>query len=235
MPKKININDRFGYWTVIDIAPNLVSPDGTSRKAFKCQCDCGTIKNVAATLLRNGKSTNCGCRGSYLKAGEKYQEWTVIKKSNYKNKHGSQFYECKCSCGVIKDVRMADLLNGASKNCGHSRQKLSQGALLIKDFLDKNNYNFYQEYIFPDFKNHRYDFALFEKDSPNIITRLIEFDGEQHCLNSKSSWHTEDLVKRDIEKNQYALQNKIPLVRIPHYKTNITKEDLFGNKFLVEE
>lgn len=235
MPKKININDRFGHWTVIDTAPSLVSPGGTSRKAFKCKCDCGTIKNIAATLLRNGGSTNCGCRGSYLKAGDKYQEWTVIKKSNYKNEHGSQFYECICSCGVIRDVRMADLLNGASKNCGHSRQQLSQGAQAIKNFLIKNNYNFYQEFVFPDLKNRRYDFALFNKNNPTEIIRLIEFDGEQHCLTSKSNWHTNDLVKRDVEKNEYALRNNIPLIRIPYYKTNITEKDLFGNKFLVEE
>ena len=235
MSKTININDRFGNWTVIDNAPNKVSPGGTSRKAFKCQCDCGTIKDISATLLRNGKSTSCGCKGSYLKPGDQYQEWTVIKKSEYKNSHGSQFYECVCSCGIIKDVRMADLLNGASKNCGHSRQSLSQGAQAIKDFLIANNYHFYQEYVFSDFKNRRYDFALFDEDNPKIITRLIEFDGEQHCLNSKSNWHTDELIQRDIEKNQYALQHNIPLIRIPYYKTTITKKDIFENKFLVEE
>jgi hypothetical protein len=36
MPKAININDKFGFWTVIDTAPNQVSPDGTSRKRFLC-------------------------------------------------------------------------------------------------------------------------------------------------------------------------------------------------------
>lgn len=235
MPKTININDKFGCWTVIDKAPSKVSSGGTSRKAFKCQCDCGTIKDVSASQLRSGRSTSCGCRGSFLKPDEKYQEWTVIKKSEYKDSHGSQFYQCLCSCGITKDVRMADLLNGSSKNCGHSRQQLSQGAKMIKDFLIENNYKFYQEYIFPDLKNRRYDFALFDENNPSKILRLIEFDGEQHCLNSRSNWHTEDLIKRDIEKNKYALNNNIPLIRIPHYKTTITYADIFGDKFLVEE
>ena len=100
MPKKININERYGYWTVIDEGPSQVSPGGTSRKTYKCRCDCGTIKNVAATQLRAGRSTSCGCKGSFLKSGEQYQEWTVIEKSKYKNAHGSQFYLCKCSCGI---------------------------------------------------------------------------------------------------------------------------------------
>ena len=235
MPKKININDRFGHWEVIAEAPNHVSPDGTSRKMYLCKCDCGTIKPVAATQLRAGKSKNCGCKGSYLSSGEKYQDWTVLEKSSEKNSHGSQFYLCQCSCGVIRTVRMADLLNGSSKNCGHSRLKLSQGAQAIKDFLLENDIAFYQEYSFNDLPNRRYDFAIFEKSKPKVITRLIEFDGEQHCKDSRSNWHTEDLVKRDKEKNDYALSHNIPLIRIPHYKTTITEKDIFGDKFLVEE
>lgn len=57
---------------------------------------------------------------------------------------------------------MADLLNGSSKNCGHTRQTLSQGALAIKQFLIDNNLNFYQEYTFSDLPNRRYDFAIFD-------------------------------------------------------------------------
>ena len=235
MSKVININDKFGFWTVVDIAPSQVSPDGTSRKRFLCQCDCGTLRPVTATQLRTRKSTSCGCKGSYLKPEEVYQEWTVLYKSDKRNKHGSQFYVCRCSCGVVRSVRMADLLNGSSKNCGHTRQTLSLGAQAIKDFLINNNYNFYQEYIFPDMPNRRYDFAIFDKDNPNIITRLIEFDGEQHCENSRSNWHSDDLVKRDKEKNAYALKKNIPLIRIPYYKTTISEKDIFGEKFLVEE
>lgn len=234
MPKKININDRFNHWEVIAEAPNHISPDGTSRKMYLCKCDCGTVKTVAATQLRTGKSKNCGCRGSYLVPGSQYQDWTVLEKSSEKNSHGSQFYLCQCSCGVIRTVRMADLLNGSSKNCGHSRQTLSQGAMAIKNFLIDNNYNFYQEYIFPDLPNRRYDFAIFEKDNPTKILRLIEFDGEQHCKDSRSSWHSDDLIKRDLEKNNYALKHGIPLIRIPHYKLQVSKQDIFGDKYLIE-
>lgn len=233
--QKINKNDRFGYWTVLEQAPSLVSPSGGKRRAYKCQCDCGKIKIISGTALRLGKSTNCGCRGSFLKPREKYQEWTVIKKSNKTNEHHSQFYLCQCSCGVIREVRMADLLNGSSKNCGHTRQTLSQGALAIKQFLIDNNLNFYQEYTFSDLPNRRYDFAIFDQENPNIITRLIEFDGEQHCKNSRSNWHSEDLIRRDQEKNHYALIHNIPLIRIPYYKIAISYQDIFGDKFLVEE
>lgn len=235
MPQQIKPKDKFEHWLVLEEAPSHISPGGTRRKMYKCKCDCGTIKTVSATLLRTGKSTSCGCRGSYLLPNSKYQDWTVIEKSEETDNHGSQFYLCKCECGVIRPVRMADLLNGSSKNCGHSRQKLSQGAQAIKQFLIDNDYNFYQEYIFSNLPNRRYDFAIFDKNNPEQIIRLIEFDGEQHCLDSRSNWHTEDLMRRDKEKNKFALDNNIPLVRIPYYKTSISYKDVFGEKFLVEE
>lgn len=229
------INQKFGSWLVLESAPSLVSTGGTKRKAFKCQCDCGTVKVVARTQLVNGKSKSCGCKGVFLLPGQQYQEWTVISKDEYVNEHGSQFYICKCSCGVERSVRMSDLLNGSSKNCGHSRYVLSQGAQEIKNYLIQHNIPFYQEYIFVDLPKRRFDFALYDIENPKEITRLIEFDGQQHDLNSKSSWHTEELVQRDIEKNQYALTKGIPLIRIPYYKTTITEQDLFGEKYLVEE
>lgn len=235
MPQQIKSKDRFEHWLVLEEAPSHISPGGTRRKMYKCQCDCGTVKIVSATLLRTGKSTSCGCRGSYLLPDSKYQDWTVIKKSEETDKHGSQFYLCKCECGVIRSVRMADLLNGSSKNCGHSRQTLSQGAQAIKQFLIDNDYSFYQEYTFSNLPNRRYDFAIFDKDNPSQILRLIEFDGEQHCANSCSNWHTEDLIRRDKEKNKFAFENNIPLIRIPYYKTSINHKDIFGEKFLVEE
>mgnify|MGYP006967168080 CR=1 FL=1 len=33
------------------------------------------------------------------------------------------------------------------------------------------------EYIFPDLKNRRYDFAIYDEKEPTKILRLIEFDG----------------------------------------------------------
>ena len=229
------IGKQFGFWTVISEAPSKVSPCGTKRKAYLCKCACGKEKIVAKTELKNNKTLSCGCKGVYLKKGETYQDWTVLQKDNYTNNHGNQFYICECSCGVKRSVRMSDLLNGSSKNCGHSRTTLSQGAQAIKNFLLEKNIAFYQEYSFNDLPKRRYDFAIFERTNPEIIIRLIEFDGEQHCQNSRSNWHTEDLVKRDKEKNAYALSHNIPLIRIPYYKTTIVEKDIFGNKFLVEE
>lgn len=47
---------RFGRWTVLEEA-------GRKHGAvmWKCQCDCGTIKDVSSGHLRNGRSVSCGC------------------------------------------------------------------------------------------------------------------------------------------------------------------------------
>lgn len=48
---------RYGHWTVLERAEN--NANGTPR--WLCKCDCGTIREVDAGHLKNGKSTNCGC------------------------------------------------------------------------------------------------------------------------------------------------------------------------------
>ena len=170
--------------------------------------------------------------GRVLNVGEQYSDWTVLNKANYTNKHNDQYYLCECTCGVIRPVRMQELLNGKSRNCGHNRYKLSKGAERIKALLDEHNITYFMEYIFEDLPRRRFDFAIY-KNNKDII-RLIEFDGEQHSLDSKSNWHTEALVKRDAEKNQFALKNKIPIVRIPYYLADtVTYDDLFNDDYIV--
>lgn len=226
------IGCKYGYWTVVGVGePKKYK--SCSRNTLICQCICENIRTVDKSALINGRSTNCGCGGVILREGEQYNEWTVICKSNTTNKHNDQFYTCQCSCGVIRDVRMSDLTKGASKNCGHSRMVMSRGAIAIKKILDDNKISYFTEYIFDDLDNRRFDFAIHNN---GIIIRLIEFDGQQHEANSKSSWHSDDLVRRDKEKNQYAIQHKIPLVRIPFWKDEtVNYDDVFGKEFLVKE
>ncbi|XJS09828.1 hypothetical protein ACF3NG_06690 [Aerococcaceae bacterium WGS1372] len=51
-----------------------------------------------------------------IKQGDKFGEWTVLKKSDKSSHH-----TCECSCGVVKDVANTDLLNGVSRSCGHAK------------------------------------------------------------------------------------------------------------------
>ena len=50
MPSINLIGQKFGRWTVIEKAPSK------GATYWKCQCDCGTIRNVRGSSLRNGES-----------------------------------------------------------------------------------------------------------------------------------------------------------------------------------
>lgn len=58
---------------------------------------------------------------SYL-IGKQFGQWTVLDviKTN-DTKHGA-FAVCKCECGVVKQVRAFNLMNGQSTSCGKHRR-----------------------------------------------------------------------------------------------------------------
>lgn len=51
-----------------------------------------------------------------LHQGDKFGEWTVLKKAGRKNKR--IYYTCVCSCGTVRDVEKVSLVNGNSCCCG---------------------------------------------------------------------------------------------------------------------
>ena len=67
----------------------------------------------------------------------------------------------------------------------------------------------------------RYDFYVPEHNL------LIEFDGEQH-YNPRNKWHTEDLVRRDAIKDQWAKDNGFKLIRFRNIETIDCLETILG-------
>lgn len=93
---------------------------------------------------------------------------------------------------------------------------LSKNAIIIYDYLKDNNLEFKTEYTFSDLKSDnnfplRFDFALFEDDDLKI---LIEYDGEYHDERFNKSGTYDIQIKHDSMKDEYCLNNKIPLLRI---------------------
>ena len=85
------------------------------------------------------------------------------------------------------------------------------------------NINFKSEYqIYYKDKNYRYDFAILDKN--NLIKCFIEYDGQQHFYYTNHGWNTKDNFKKqqdkDENKNDYAREKCIPLIRIPYYDYN---------------
>lgn len=103
----------FGELTVLSYA---------GKSLWKCQCSCGTIKNIHAQSLKSGRTTSCGCRRRVLNSlnkvkdmtGQRFGEWEVLEYL------GSSMWMCKCSCGVTRPVKAESLRLGKSTSCGHS-------------------------------------------------------------------------------------------------------------------
>lgn len=99
--------EHFGKWKVLEPA---------GGRMWKCQCSCGTIKNVQDYSLTSGKSTSCGkCNTGKINVGDKFGEWKVLEKANKEH-----MVLCKCSCGKEKLVNEYTLKSGKSTSCGHT-------------------------------------------------------------------------------------------------------------------
>ena len=241
MSKLIDITgEKYNSWTVLD----RVLDNSKKGTYWRCQCECGTIKEVASTSLRNGASKSCGCQkaikartnnGKFIdETGNRYGKLVVLGRDEQLSieKHRAQWI-CQCDCGNITTVSSKCLREDKTKSCGCL---ISIGEENISRILRDNNIIYKSQYqVNINGIYYRYDFAIFDKED-NLI-RLIEFDGIQHYDDKQKHWG-HDVIKtqeRDKIKNQYALQNNIPLVRIPYIeRDNITLEMLLGNEYLVE-
>ena len=239
MSKLIDITgQKFNSWTVLD----RVLDNNKKGTYWRCQCDCGKIKEVATTSLRNGSSKSCGCQrqqkmrtnnGKFInETGNRYGKLLVLGQDMELSiqKHRAQWI-CQCDCGNTTTVSSKCLREGKTKSCGCL---ISVGEENISKILRENNIQYKSQYqVNIDNIYYRYDFCLLEN---NNVIRLIEFDGIQHYDDTQKHWG-QDISKtkeRDNIKNNYALQNNIPLVRIPYIKRdNITLEMLLGNEYLV--
>lgn len=238
------IGQVFGKLTVIEQVPSA-----NGRRQWRCQCECGKIITASTTALRGGDTSSCGClqfkrKGNTTnhtinrKGGRKPEDLTnqvfgnlIALEMTPERKNNSVVWKCLCKCGNITYATAASLKNKGTQSCGCIH---SFGEQRITSLLQQNNINFIREYnVKINGSNRRFDFALIEN---NKITRLIEFDGLQHSANSSGylSDSYEAIHNRDLEKNQWALENNIPLVRIPYnLRDSVQISDLLEDKYLL--
>lgn len=133
------------------------------------------------------------------------------------------------TCGYEWSSTLSNISNG--KWC--TQCKSSKGEKKISEWLRRNNIKYEIEKMFDRLVglsggNLRYDFYL-----PDY-NLLIEYDGIQHYKWTKGMMTREDFKKlqhHDKLKNEYAKNNNIKLIRIPHSKfgniENILKDYVF--------
>ena len=243
---KIKIGEKYGILTVLSKDNNYKNKNKiSSRKSFfSCKCECGNIVIKDSSYLLTSKEPNCGCKNKEkiisqnkkrIKniTNEKFGLLTVKNINEELSKKGNIFWNTTCACGNTYVVSGKHLKRGATLSCGCL--KTSFGEKIIEEILKQNKINFKKEFLIKELKNKRFDFAIFSNGS---LIRLIEYDGEQHFYKSTLFGEKEfnRLQESDLEKDDWARKNNIPLVRIPYkYKNKITYDMLFNNEnFLVK-
>lgn len=125
----------------------------------------------------------------------------------------------KCSCGKTFKTNLSHFLYDNKFRCNVCSKNQSLISLKTETWLNENEIAHKKEVSFSDLKSKnnkplRYDFYL--KD----LNILIEVDGKQHY---EKAWGITDdkfieNMNRDKAKDEYAVNNKIKLVRIPYYE-----------------
>lgn len=199
---------------------------------WHCKCDCGNECDVTSVCLIHGHTNSCGCLVKKDLTNQKFGKLTALYPLPIKGNIGGVIWHCKCDCGNTKDVSVERLRFGKTASCGCLKKSL--GEYIIKNILEQNNIFYKEQYSFPDLKDINkllFDFAILDDD--NKVSRLIEYDGEQHYIETNFFTQTlEEQRRKDEIKNQYCKNNNIPLVRIPYWeRNNITLEMLLGKEY----
>src|ERR1039458_3417387 len=112
--------------------------------SWKCQCDCGNIKNIESASLRSGNTKSCGCR-IYKRHPQLFVSLVALERTPRVGKRTSASWKCQCDCGNIKNIESASLRSGNTKSCGcriYKRHPIDSvfGSLTVKEWLPRLRY-----------------------------------------------------------------------------------------------
>lgn len=132
----INIGSKVGKLTIIALET------GTNKlhnqTTYKCLCECGNSKYVAAANLRSGFVSSCGCLSAASKSlvGQKFGRLTVLElapkrpidPARPRAHNRSRRWKCRCDCGNLTEVGTDKLNSGHTRSCGclHTEVATSQ-------------------------------------------------------------------------------------------------------------
>ena len=111
----------------------------------------------------------------------------------------------------------------------HGTMKKPNGTLgeqKVKEYLDARGIKHKPQFYIPE-TGKRYDEAILLKKDGEDVLCFIEFDGEQH-FKQVQNWDLDKTKSSDIEKNQYATDNQIPLCRIRYDQMGYISDILDG-------
>jgi len=86
---------------------------------WNCICVCGKTKEVPGAYLTKKLVQSCGClRSLEDMIGQTFGKLTVVKLSENRGSRGEAIFECRCTCGNMKQAKGVLLKRGNVKSCG---------------------------------------------------------------------------------------------------------------------
>lgn len=99
----------------------------------------------------------------------------------------------------------------------------SKGEDVVEQYLIENNFDYKKQYKIAECKNKRalpFDFAIFDQ---GVLQFLVEYDGIQHFKPKFGKKAFESIQINDGIKNEFCLNNHIPLIRIKYNRSENPK------------
>lgn len=142
------IGQRFGRLVVLRLDEEQTLKNENHAKSYVCQCDCGNVKTVRKSNLKNGQTTSCGCivkenghknTNRFVDiTGQRFGKLTVIgRKENdpndpIKQRRIGAWWYCNCDCGTKDFVaKGAYLRAGRVQSCGCYNKEASHNKNMI--------------------------------------------------------------------------------------------------------
>ncbi len=114
MSAKIDITgQRFGR--LVAMEPTAKRTNGSI--VWQCRCDCGNIKDISCTALRNGQKS-CDCVRIKNLTRQRFGKLVAIKLVSQRTNQGNTIWQCLCDCGGTVFVRANNLQSRCTKSCG---------------------------------------------------------------------------------------------------------------------
>ena len=217
----------YGRLTVIGLSKK--PPNKSRNLMWSCLCECGNYTDVSGDDLRKGSTQSCGClcretRGQSSlidEIGNTYGKLTVIDKAP--STDSRTYWKCLCECGNITYALGGTLRSGMKKSCGCLS---SYGNFVIEQFLQQHNIPYKSEVTFPSCITNnggkaRFDFGIYNQN--NELLFLLEYQGEQHFIQSDKKFGKLQREETDELKRVFCTDNKIKLYEII-YTENILEK-----------
>ena len=184
-----------------------------NHQALLIECDKGHFVMIRPDNVVQGVWCSVCCNNHVPTAERKFLDIVEDRESLLLEKYNGAFTPVLIECRKGHQVYIMPHNAKSGSWCGTCKE--SKGEREIRLFLEKRNIKYIpQFYIRTEYGARFYDFYL-----PDYNT-FIEYDGEQHFL-LRSFFNKGDTFEtrrgRDLEKNKYAKDNDISLLRIPYW------------------